>query len=65
MKGFKEFLEWENLSRFLKENAFKIVIMIVIFKIAKYVKKHIDKGGFFFNVTLFNIVLHCINLCFN
>ena len=43
MKGFKEFLEWENLSRFLKENAFKIVIMIVIFKIAKYAKKHIDK----------------------
>ena len=43
MKGFKEFLEWENLSRFLKENAFKIIIMIVIFKIAKYVKKHIDK----------------------
>ena len=43
MKDLKKFLEWENLSQFLQTNILKIIIIIVIFKIAGMLKKYVDK----------------------
>lgn len=43
MKDLQKFLEWENLSQFLQTNILKIIIIIVIFKIAGMLKKYVDK----------------------
>ncbi len=43
MKDLQKFLEWENLSQFLQTNILKIVIIIIIFKIAGMLKKYVDR----------------------
>ncbi len=43
MKELHKFLKWENLYQFLKTNIYKILIVIIVFKIAGMLKKHVDK----------------------
>ncbi len=43
MKELQKFLEWDNLYKFLRNNIFKILIVIIVFKIAGMFKKYIDK----------------------